>query len=150
MIAYSFAPKTHKFTGIKECQRDPLESQAQGRDVWLLPANSTFTEVISEKDGYDRIWNGTSWEYQEIPKEPEPEPAPELTTEEKNAVISAARASAYAHLIDSLHAEKTRKTVLGEWTDELETEYVAQVKALTKQIQDEHPYIVVDMDEESK
>lgn len=39
--------------------------------------------------------------------------------------------------------------MLGEWTDELESEYVVQVKALTKQIQDEHPYIVVDTDTES-
>lgn len=74
---------------------------------------------------------------------------PEPTINERNAVISAQRASEYARLIDPLHAEKTRKTVLGEWTDELESEYVAQVKALTKQIQDEHPYIVVDTDTES-
>lgn len=73
---------------------------------------------------------------------------PEPTIDEQNAVISDKRASEYARLIDPLHAEKTRKTVLGEWTDELETEYVAQVKALTKQIQDEYPYIAVEKTEQ--
>lgn len=74
---------------------------------------------------------------------------PEPTIDERNAVISTRRASEYARLIDPLHAEKTRKTVLGEWTEELESEYVTKVKALTKQIQDENPYIVVDTDAES-
>lgn len=69
---------------------------------------------------------------------------PEPTIDEQNAVISDKRASEYARLIDPLHAEKARKTVLGEWTEELESEYVAQVKALTKQIQDENPYVVAD------
>lgn len=69
---------------------------------------------------------------------------PEPTIYEQNAVISDKRASEYARLIDPLHAEKARKTVLGEWTDELESEYVAQVKTLTKQIQDENPYVVAD------
>ena len=67
---------------------------------------------------------------------------PQPTIEEKNEAIRQTRAGLYAELTDPLHAEKTRKTVLGEWTDELELEYVAQVKALTKQIQDENPYIV--------
>ena len=68
----------------------------------------------------------------------------EPTINEQNAVISDKRASEYARLIDPLHAEKAGKTVLGEWTEELESEYVAQVKALTKQIQDENPYVVAD------
>lgn len=78
------------------------------------------------------------YEIQALPVQPEP------TIDEQNAVISDKRASEYARLIDPLHAEKARKTVLGEWTDELESEYVAKVKTLTKQIQDENPYVVAD------
>lgn len=66
---------------------------------------------------------------------------PEPTIEEKNEAIRQTRASQYAQLIDPLHAQKQRKTVLGEWTEELEAEYVAQVKALTTKIQEENPYI---------
>ena len=51
-----------------------------------------------------------------------------------------ARASAYAGEIDPLHARKARKTILGEWTDDDETEYVAKVKELSAEIQERYPY----------
>lgn len=66
---------------------------------------------------------------------------PVPTVEEQNEAIKQARASQYATLIDPLHAEKQRKVVLGTWTEEMEAEYVAKVKALTEQIQTENPYI---------
>lgn len=66
---------------------------------------------------------------------------PQPTIEEKNEAIRKTRASLYAELTDPLHAEKQRKTVLGEWTEEMEAEYVAQVKVLTAKIQEENPYI---------
>ena len=66
---------------------------------------------------------------------------PEPTIEEKNEAIRQTRAGLYAELTDPLHAEKQRKTVLGEWTEEMEAEYVAQVKVLTAKIQEENPYV---------
>lgn len=66
---------------------------------------------------------------------------PEPTIEEKNEAIRQTRAKLYAELVDPLHAQKQRKVVLGEWSEELEAEYVAQVKELTEQIQTENPYI---------
>ena len=66
---------------------------------------------------------------------------PQPTIEEKNEAIRKTRAGLYVELTDPLHAEKQRKTVLGEWTDELESEYVAQVKVLTAKIQEENPYV---------
>lgn len=66
---------------------------------------------------------------------------PEPTIEEKNEAIRQRRASLYAELIDPLHAQKQRKVVLGEWTEELEAEYVAEVKRLTLIIQTDNPYI---------
>ena len=66
---------------------------------------------------------------------------PEPTIEEKNEAIRQTRASLYAELTDPLHAEKQRKTVLSEWTEEMEAEYVAQVKVLTAKIQEENPYV---------
>jgi hypothetical protein len=61
--------------------------------------------------------------------------------EAKNAEIAKVRGNLYAELIDPLHAQKQRKAVLGEWTEEMEVEYAAQVKQLTEQIQTENPYI---------
>lgn len=70
----------------------------------------------------------------------------EPTIEEKNEAIRQTRASLYAELIDPLHSQKQRKTVLGEWTEEMEAEYVTQVKSLTAKIQDENPYVELTVD----
>ena len=59
----------------------------------------------------------------------------------KNAEIALTRGEQYTKLVDPLHCEKIRKTALGEWTDEMETEYVAKVRELTEQIQSENPYL---------
>ena len=66
---------------------------------------------------------------------------PEPTIEEKNEAIRQTRAQLYTELVDPLHAQKQRKVVLGEWTEEMEAEYVTKVKELTEQIQTENPYI---------
>lgn len=65
--------------------------------------------------------------------QPEP-PAPTKEQQEQ------ARASAYVTEIDPLHARKARKTILGEWTDDEETEYVAKVKELSAEIAERYPY----------
>lgn len=53
-----------------------------------------------------------------------------------------ARANAYAQEIDPLHARKFRKSILGEWTEEDEAEYVAKVKELSAKIEERYPYPV--------
>jgi hypothetical protein len=140
MKAYQYDSETKKYIGEIERQIDPLESQAQGIDVWLMPANSTDIVPPEAKDGYDIVFNGADWEYKEIEKEPEPEPY-EPTVEEKNEQIRQTRAYLYSSQIDPLHAERQRKVVLGTWTEEMEAEYVAEVKRLTEKIQTENPYI---------
>lgn len=65
--------------------------------------------------------------------QPEP-PAPTKEQQEQ------ARANAYAAEIDPLHARKARKTILGEWTDDDEAEYVAKVKELSAEIVARYPY----------
>lgn len=56
---------------------------------WLIPANCTETKPPKVKSGYDRVWNGTKWEYVEIPVEPEPPtPKPPTLDEVKAQKIS--------------------------------------------------------------
>lgn len=138
MKAYQYDSETKKYIGEIERQIDPLESQAQGVDVWLMPANSTDIVPPEPKDGYDIVFNGTDWGYKEIEK---PEPLPEPTIEEKNEQIRQTRAYLYSSQIDPLHAERQRKVVLGTWTEINEEDYVAEVKRLTEKIQTENPYI---------
>lgn len=63
-------------------------------------------------------------------------PAPAPTKEEQER----ARANAYVSEIDPLHARKARKTILGEWTEEDEAEYVAKVKELSAEIAERYSY----------
>ena len=68
-------------------------------------------------------------------------PAKPADPEPTNEDIKLRRASLYAQLIDPLHAERQRKTVLGEWTEDMEIEYVSEVKRLTQIIQTDNPYL---------
>ena len=87
--------------------------------VWCN-ANNAYIEKI----------DGNRYEIKAIP------PAPAPTKEEQEQ----ARANAYASEIDPLHARKARKTILGEWTEEDEAEYVAKVKELSAEIVARYPY----------
>lgn len=64
-----------------------------------------------------------------------PEPTPPTHDE-----ISKMREVAYRENIDGLHARKQRKEILGEWTEEDETEYIAKVKELSAEIAEQYPY----------
>ena len=87
--------------------------------VWCN-ANNAYIDVIGDH----------RYEIKAVP------PAPAPTKEEQEQ----ARANAYASEIDPLHARKARKTILGEWTEEDEAEYVAKVKELSAEIAEHYPY----------
>lgn len=89
MFAYRYNPETKIYEGTQMCQLDVLESEIAGEEVYLLPADCTYTEPPELKDGFNVVWNGEAWEYVEIPAEPEPEtPEPHVpTTEEKIAQL---------------------------------------------------------------
>ena len=57
-----------------------------------------------------------------------------------NDDISNMRQGAYSERTDPLTLRKLRKQALGEWTTEDEKEYVAQIQAISKQIEVEFPY----------
>lgn len=63
MQTYKFNTETKEYLYAEEAFLDPLESQAQGKPVYLLPADSTFTEPLTAKKGYAVCWNGEAWEY---------------------------------------------------------------------------------------
>lgn len=96
MIAYRYDDK-FMYVGVQPCQRDPIASAKAGKEIYLLPAQCTYTAPPEPKDGYNIVWGGEAWEYQEIPKEPEPEtPEPHVPTlqekiEQLNADYESAR-----------------------------------------------------------
>ena len=84
----------------------------------------------NQNNAYIEKIDGNRYEIKAIP------PASAPTKEEQEQ----ARASAYASEIDPLHARKARKTILGEWTEEDEAEYVAKVKELSAEVVARYPY----------
>lgn len=65
MQTYKFDADTKEYLYAEEAFLDPLETEQQGKDVYLLPADSTFTDPLDPKDGYAVVWNGDAWEYKE-------------------------------------------------------------------------------------
>jgi len=60
MIAYHYN-SLRFYDGEANCQKDPKASQAEGHDVFLIPANATDKKPTS-KEGYTPRWNGEKWE----------------------------------------------------------------------------------------
>lgn len=61
MKAYMYSTTTHEFLEPVPCFPDPVRSRKEGSEVYLLPANTTFTEPPAKRTGYTAIWNGSGW-----------------------------------------------------------------------------------------
>lgn len=126
MIAYQYDSETKKYIGEIERQLDPLESLAQRKEIYLMPANSTDIHPLEPKAGYDIIFNDTNWEYKEIEKESEP-----YTPTEKE--IKQSRIIELKYLLDSKEYW-TSKYIDGEYTEEEWAEKLAMRKAWRAEI----------------
>ena len=62
MNVYKYDENTKEYIGTEEALLDPLETEQQGENIYLLPANATFTAPPAEKEGFARIWNGENWQ----------------------------------------------------------------------------------------
>lgn len=99
-------------------------------------------EIIDEPEREEIVYNPVT-KTREVEKELRCfriDAIPEPTAEEKNERIRQIRANLYAEHVDPLHAQKTKDTIMGEWSDEKEQEYIAEVKRLTIKIREENPY----------
>ena len=62
MQIYRFDAESREFLHAEEAALDPLESVVQGREVWLLPAEATFTPPPASRAGHVAVWRGEAWE----------------------------------------------------------------------------------------
>lgn len=96
-----------------------------------LGTNTDFYKSIGMVEmEVEQAYNGSYYLKGYAPEKPAP------TREE----ISALREQAYVKEVDTLHAEKNRKTVLGTWTEEDEANYIAEVKRRSEDIANRYPY----------
>ena len=61
MQVYKYDEQTKEYIGTEQALINPLESELQGKEIYLLPANATF-EKPNLQDGFASVWNGTQWE----------------------------------------------------------------------------------------
>ena len=60
MQVYKYDEQTKEYIGTEQALIDPLETELQGKEIYLLPANATF-EKPSLQDGFASVWNGEQW-----------------------------------------------------------------------------------------
>lgn len=61
MQVYKYDEQTKEYIGTEQALIDPLESELQGKTIYLLPANATF-EKPNLQEGFASAFNGTQWE----------------------------------------------------------------------------------------
>lgn len=61
MQVYKYDEQTKEYIGTEQALINPLESELQGKGIYLLPTNATFAIPVL-KDGFASVWNGTQWE----------------------------------------------------------------------------------------
>ena len=67
-LCYRYDLETLCFVGAEEMMRDTLESEKEGRDIWILPSECTKTSPPEAKEGFKIKWDGKKWYYKKEPK----------------------------------------------------------------------------------
>lgn len=101
-----------EYIGTEEALLDPLETEQQGKNIYLLPANATFTAPTEQQVGYVNVWNGTAWEQVEdnrgveywLPEDTYGAPAREM--KELGALPEGATTTPPEKTLDELKADK--------------------------------------------
>ena len=60
MQVYKYDEQTKEYIGAEQALIDPLETELQGKEIYLLPANATF-EKPNLQEGFASVFNG-KWE----------------------------------------------------------------------------------------
>jgi len=61
MNAYKFNPITKEYEGIQQAQLNPIQTEKQGKDIYLLPINSTFEIPPEKEEGKAIVFENDSW-----------------------------------------------------------------------------------------
>lgn len=72
MTAYLFDKDSGLYVGTRACQLDPVRSEREGKEVYLLPGNATLI-APPEFDAATQlcVWDGEVWNVSDKPEEPE-------------------------------------------------------------------------------
>ena len=114
MNVYKYDEETKEYIGTEPALLDPLETEQQGKNVYLLPANATFIPPTEPPDGYVNVWNGSAWEQVEDNRKQEywlPEDkygAPAREMKELGALPKGAKLAAPERTLDEVKTDKVQ------------------------------------------
>lgn len=97
-IIYNYDQEGY-YIGSQEADINPLETKIKKQNIYLLPANATFTKMNLKVVENKKIkWDKTKWIYEDLePIEAEPKPTDEEKIDQlKNEAISARRNYLYS------------------------------------------------------
>lgn len=120
MNVYKYNEDTKEYVRMEKAQLDPLETKKQQKNIYLLPANATFTAPPAEKEGFARVWNGEAWQEVEdhrgteywLPDDVYGTPAHEM--KELGPLPEGATTTAPEKTLDELKADKLAE--IDAWT----------------------------------
>lgn len=124
MQVYKYDEQTKEYIGTEQALINPLESELQGKEIYLLPANATF-EKPNLQEGFASVFNG-KWENIEDNRgkeywlDTDTFGTPAKTMKELGAFPTNAVFTAPAKTLDELKADKILE--LKSTRDTLETE----------------------------
>ena len=110
MQVYKYDEQTKEYIGTEQALIDPLETELQGKEIYLLPANATF-EKPNLQEGFASVFNG-KWENIEDNRgkeywlDTDSFGTPARTMKELGAFPANAVFTAPAKTIDELKADK--------------------------------------------
>ena len=125
MQVYKYDEQTKEYIGTEQALIDPLESELQGKTIYLLPANATF-EKPNLQEAFASVFNGTQWENIEDNRgkeywlDTDTFGTPAKTMEDLGAFPTGAVFTAPAKTLNELKADKILE--LKSTRDTLETE----------------------------
>jgi hypothetical protein len=64
MKGYNYSSITGEFLSEEELRLNPLESELQKKDIFLIPASCTTKKPLKVKDGEINIFDGEKWNIQ--------------------------------------------------------------------------------------
>ena len=64
---YGYNPETFEYSGEVTAYIDPLESEKQGEDIFIVPANATEKEPLTAEKNQINIWNLDTQEWKLFP-----------------------------------------------------------------------------------
>ena len=120
MQVYKYDEQTKEYIGAEQALINPLESELQGKTIYLLPANATFEKPNLKQEGFASVFNGTQWENIEDNRgkeywlDTDTFGTPAKTMKELGAFPAGAVFAAPAKTLDELKAEKLRE--VDSWT----------------------------------